>query len=85
MPGVTTTPYRPTEDEFVLMRNPLDLKLEIIETPDALSGTVSYTLSRFATADIRRLAESMSTCLTMADADAAIRVGDLSERLLAAR
>lgn len=78
-PGIGAHLYpRPEDDSAnVLVRNTLELRFELAETPAGVSGTATYDMIRFTAAQIRGLADAIDRTLVLAEEDAAITVGQL--------
>ena len=78
-PGVDASLYRQPEDDFakVLVRNTLELRFELVETPSGVSGVATYDMSYFTAAQIRELVDAIDRSLILAEGDAAITVGRL--------
>jgi hypothetical protein len=78
---IRTELYQPAEDDVVLMRNPLELKLELIETPTGLDGILSYKTSLFSGTEVDALIGALTRGLARAAADPAITVAAFCQAL----
>jgi amino acid adenylation domain-containing protein len=80
---VQTSLYRLEEEQFgvVMVRNTLDLKFELREMPETVSGAITYQMARFTPAQIRGLVDALDRCLTLADRDPSLTVASLCDLL----
>jgi non-ribosomal peptide synthetase component F len=77
IPGLDVDLYRPTEETFSVMQNPLDLKFEVIESPTGLSGTISHRMTSLMPEEARALADGLERCLARGAARSSTTVASL--------
>lgn len=83
-PGIEVNPSQAgwdTSESVVFIRNTIDLRFELTETPMGIVGNITYNLSRFSVTDIHGMAAALERCLTHVEEYPEVTMGRLCEHL----
>jgi amino acid adenylation domain-containing protein len=81
-PGLEADVYdEENDDSTTLVRNNLDLRLELLEREGRLRGSLTYRPTRFTADDVERMVAALRWILSAADGDPSVTVDALCRRL----